>query len=102
MATSKDHPGNSLYGLAIGFTVVAGATAVGRISGGAFNPAVALGASAMGLFSWSNIWIYLLADFAAGAAAALAFRYLNPDDLDRGDPHPHLPSAGIPHGEVTG
>jgi hypothetical protein len=34
----------------------------------------------MGLFSWSNIWIYLLADFAGGAAA-LAFRYLNPDDL---------------------
>ena len=79
-ATSKDHPGNSFYGLAIGFTVVTGATAVGRISGGAFNPAVALGASVMGLFSWSNIWIYLLADFAGGAAAALAFRYLNPDD----------------------
>jgi glycerol uptake facilitator-like aquaporin len=44
----------------------------------------------MGLFSWSNIWIYLLADFAGGAAAALAFRYLNPDDLDRADPHLHL------------
>jgi hypothetical protein len=44
----------------------------------------------MGLFSWSNIWIYLLADFAAGAAAALAFRYLNPDDMDRADPYLHL------------
>ena len=33
------------------------------------------------LFSWSNIWIYLLADFADGATAALVFRYLNPDDL---------------------
>src|SRR5215470_2529420 len=40
--------------------------------------------------SWSNIWIYLLADFAAGAAAALAFCYLNPDDLHRADPHLHL------------
>jgi aquaporin Z len=48
VATSKDHPGNSFYGLAIGFTVFTGATAVGRISGGAFNPAVALGASVMG------------------------------------------------------
>jgi aquaporin Z len=66
------------------------ATAVGRIRGGAFNPAVALGACVMGLFSWSNIWIYLLADFAGGAAAALAFRYLNPDDLDRAHPHLHL------------
>ncbi len=80
-ATSKDHPQNSFYGLAIGFTVFAGVAAVGGISGGAFNPAVAFGASVMGLFSWSNIWIYLLADFAGGAAAALAFRYLNPGDL---------------------
>jgi len=75
---------NPIYGLAIGFTVFAGAMSVGRISGGAFNPADALGASVMGPFSWSNIWIYLLADFAGGAAAALAFPYLNPD-LDGGD-----------------
>ena len=73
----------ALAPLAIGFTVFAGAASVGNISGGAFNPAVALGASVMGLFSWSNIWIYLLADFAGGAAAALAFRYLNPGDLRR-------------------
>jgi hypothetical protein len=44
----------------------------------------------MGLFSLSNIWIYLLADFAGGAAAALAFCYLNADDLDRAAPHLHL------------
>jgi glycerol uptake facilitator-like aquaporin len=44
----------------------------------------------MGLFSWSNIWIYLLADFTGGAAAALAFRYQNPEDLDRAHPHLHL------------
>ena len=104
VATSKDHPRNSFYGLAIGFTVFVGATSVGRISGGAFNPAVALGASVMGLFSWSNIWIYLLADFAGGAAAALAFLYLNPDDLDRGDPHLHLAvhaSRAIPGSEAS-
>jgi aquaporin Z len=93
--TSKDHPGNSFYGLAIGFTVLAGATAVGRISGGAFNPAVALGASVIGLFSWPDIWIYLLADFAGGAAAALAFRYLNPDDLDRVNAPRSAPSMVI-------
>jgi aquaporin Z len=33
VATSKDHPNNSFYGLAIGFTVTAGAFAVGGISG---------------------------------------------------------------------
>merc|ERR1719269_233320 len=31
------------YGLAIGFVIVAGAYGAGNISGGAFNPAVALG-----------------------------------------------------------
>src|SRR5262249_25543077 len=41
VATSKGTAGNSNYGLAIGFTVLTGAFAVGGISGGAFNPAVA-------------------------------------------------------------
>jgi aquaporin Z len=79
-ATSKDHPSNSFYGLAIGFTVFVGVSAVGSISGGAFNPAVAFGASIMGLFSWSDIWVYLLAELVGGAAAALVFLYLNPED----------------------
>jgi aquaporin Z len=73
-ATSEETEGNSYYGLAIGFTVAVGALAVGAVSGGAFNPAVALGATAMGLFSWTHIWVYLLAGFAGGAAAAAAFR----------------------------
>ena len=79
-ATSKDHPGNSFYGLAIGFTVAAGALAVGGISGGAFNPAVAVGAASMGLFAWSKIWIWLLADLAGGALAGVAFLALNPKE----------------------
>jgi aquaporin Z len=80
VATSRDHPGNSFYGLAIGFTVMAGAFAVGGISGGAFNPAVAVGAASMGLFAWSKIWIWLLADLAGGALAGAAFLALNPTD----------------------
>ena len=82
VATSKDNDGNSFYGLAIGFTVAAGAFAVGSISGGAFNPAVAVGAMVMGLLSWGDIWIYLLANLAGGAAAAMAFLAVNPDDRD--------------------
>jgi aquaporin Z len=74
VATASDTEGNSFYGLAIGFTVATGAFAVGSISGGAFNPAVAIGATLMGLFSWSHIWIYLLANLLGGAGAALAFR----------------------------
>jgi aquaporin Z len=80
VATSKSHPDNSFYGLAIGFTVVAGGFAVGGISGGAFNPAVALGASVMGLFAWPTLWVYLLTQLAGGTAAGLAFLALNPDD----------------------
>jgi aquaporin Z len=80
VATSKDQPVNSFYGLAIGFTVTAGAFAVGGISGGAFNPAVALGAAAGGLFAWSTLWVYLVAQLVAGAAAGLTFLALNPDD----------------------
>jgi aquaporin Z len=81
VATSKDHPTNSFYGLAIGFTVLVGAFAVGSISGGVFNPAVFVGAAITGLFAWSTIWIYWLAQLLAGVLAGLAFRALNP--LDR-------------------
>jgi aquaporin Z len=79
-ATAKSTSGNSFYGLAIGFTVLVGAFSVGNISGGAFNPAVAVGISCMGLSPWPNIWIYLVADFFGGAAAAGAFRAVNPTD----------------------
>ncbi len=79
-ATAKANAGNSFYGLAIGFTVLIGAFAVGPISGAALNPAVAVGASVMGFFAWSNIWIYLVADLLGGAAAAATFKFLNPED----------------------
>lgn len=80
VATARGTSGNSFYGLAIGFTVLAGAYAVSSISGGAFNPAVALGVTLMGLSDWTNIWIYLVANFGAAAVAGFTFRALNPDD----------------------
>ena len=85
VATARGTEGNSFYGLAIGFTVVAGALAVGGISGGAFNPAIALGAMVTGLFQWSNIWIYLFADFLGAAAAAWAFLFVLPAEKATGD-----------------
>jgi len=80
VATAKGTEGNSFYGLAIGFTVAVGAFAVGSVSGGAFNPAVAIGATVMGLFAWAHIWIYLVANLVGGAAAAYAFRLTQPDE----------------------
>jgi aquaporin Z len=77
-ATAEGTSGNSFYGLAIGMTVMVGAFAVGDISGGAFNPAVALGITLLGIASWSNIWIYLVANFAGGVVAAIVFKMINP------------------------
>jgi aquaporin Z len=78
VATSSAHDGNSFYGLAIGFTVLSGAVAVGGISGGVFNPAVAFGVSTAGLVSWSMLWVYLFANLIGGAVAGIVFRLLNP------------------------
>ena len=77
-ATAEGTSGNSFYGLAIGMTVMTGAFAVGSISGGAFNPAVALGISMLGLSSWANLWIYVLANFGAAILAAIVFNLINP------------------------
>jgi aquaporin Z len=75
---AKDTEGNSFFGLAIGFTVAVGAFAIGSVSGAALNPAVALGASVLGAFAWSNVWVYLIAGFAGGAVAAAAFLATQP------------------------
>jgi aquaporin Z len=77
-ATAEGTSGNSFYGLAIGMTVMTGAFAVGDISGGAFNPAVAIGISILGISSWGNLWIYLAANFGAAVMAAIVFNLINP------------------------
>lgn len=76
-ATAKGTAGNSFYGLAIGMTVLTGAVAVGGISGGAFNPAVGLGVVTMGLEKIGQLWIYIGADLAGGAVAALTYKAVN-------------------------
>jgi len=80
VATAKATAGNSYFGLAIGFTVVVMAFSFGGISGGAFNPAIATGITVMHIEKIANFWIYLVANFAGGAMAALAFRFINPED----------------------
>jgi aquaporin Z len=66
--------------------VFAQAVAVGKISGGAFNPAVAIGVSLLGLSNWSNLWMYWLSEFLAAGVAAAFFLVLNRDK-------PHEPSV---------
>ena len=50
------------------------------LSGGAFNTAVAFGVSIMGLFSWSNIWVYIVAQAAGAAVAAFVFKRAHPGE----------------------
>ena len=85
VATARGTDGNSFYGLAIGFTVAAGAFAVGAVSGGAFTPAVAFGAMVFGILPWSHIWLYLLANLLGGAAAGFVFLYVQPAEKPDGD-----------------
>lgn len=80
VATTKATDGNSYYGLAIGFTVTAMAYALGSFSGGAFNPAVALGAVVMKMANPVDSWIYLIGGFGGGTLAALVFKINNPEN----------------------
>ncbi len=77
VATSKKTAGNSYYGLAIGFTLMTAAYAIGSISGCAINPAVAIGLTIMGLSKLSNLWVFVMANFAGGALAAAIFKITN-------------------------
>lgn len=86
VTTSNKLKGNYIYGLAIGFTVLAGAFSVGNITGGAFNPAVALGPQLMdtleGGTALGKFYIYFVGCFGGGALAAIVYKYLNPDEVN--------------------
>jgi len=79
VATLAMTAGNSYYGLAIGFTVTAGAWAVGPISGGAFNPAVGTGPIIMsalwGAEGFGDLWLYWVGPLIGAALAAFVFRF---------------------------
>jgi aquaporin Z len=78
VATARGVEGNSYFGGAIGLTVLAGAYAVGAIAGaGAFNPAVSLGIVVFGVIAATDIWMFLVAQLAAGALAGVLFNALD-------------------------
>jgi aquaporin Z len=79
-ATAIATKGNSYFGFAIGFTVLAGAYAVGTISGAAFNPAVALGTILLKLNTWGNFWVFIVSNLLGAAAAAFIFKLAHPHD----------------------
>jgi aquaporin Z len=94
VATSAATEGNSYFGLAIGFTVLAGAFAVGATSGGAFNPAVGLGQIVHGASGFGNIWKWWLPQFIGGGLAGITYMYIQGPDTTRAERRP--PAAGNP------
>jgi aquaporin Z len=80
VATARVTSGNSYFGWAIGFTVLVGAYATGTISGGAFNPAIALGITIMNLSIWSNIWIFFVGSLLGAVLAAIVFKAAHPGE----------------------
>ncbi len=81
VATASKLKGNYVYGFAIGLTVTSAAFIAGPISGGAFNPAVALGPiildAMLGGSGLANLLLYILGPLAGGALAAFVFGYIN-------------------------
>jgi aquaporin Z len=80
VATAKTLEGNSFYGIAIGLTVTALAYTLGSVSGGVFNPAVAIATCTIQFGVWSNLWIYLVAEIIGAVLAAIVFKYVNLED----------------------
>ena len=74
VATAEGTEGNSYYGAAIAFVVLAGALTVGEISGGSFNPAVTGALYVSGVLELSDLWIHLVPQFLAGLVAVQAFK----------------------------
>jgi aquaporin Z len=82
VATASKNEGNQFYGLAIGFVIVAGGYGAGAISGGCFNPAVALSIEcATFKFGLNWGWIYILSELLGAVVASLLFRLVRPDEF---------------------
>merc|ERR1740138_1565474 len=82
VAAAKNNTPNQFYGLAIGGVIWAGAYGAGAISGGCFNPAVALGidVSSAGLgFGWG--FAYTGYELLGAALASALFRVVRPDEF---------------------
>jgi aquaporin Z len=98
VATARETEGNSYFGLAIGFTVLAGAFAGGPISGGAFNPAVGLGpalvAALVGGQPVGQVAYYVVGPIVGGALAAAVFALQHPEPA-AGATHPVLVNAPV-------
>lgn len=78
--TARQQLGNAYFGASLGLAHYAGASSIGRLSAGACNPALGLAFVLAGHVPSWMILIYLPAGLIGGAAAAVTYRILNPND----------------------
>jgi aquaporin Z len=81
VATNPKTEGNSYYGLAIGFTIMAAAFVGGGISGGVYNPAVGIGPILIDAImgdggTLSNLWYYLIGPIAGAVLATYVYKLI--------------------------
>jgi len=80
VATNPKTEGNSYYGLAIGFTIMAAAYAGGGISGGVYNPAVGTGPILVDAImgdgdTLGNLWYYLVGPITGAVLATYVYKF---------------------------
>jgi aquaporin Z len=93
-ACSTAAANSQFYGLSIGLVIVAGAYGAGAVSGGCFNPAVALGVYTGGPSSDSarNFPMYVAFELAGAALAAALFKVVRPESFENGEEEAQLPA----------
>ena len=79
-ATTRSTANNSYFGLAIGFTVTVGVIVAGPISGGVFNPAIALALATLGALPLNELTPFVIAQLVGAGVAAGVFLFLNPEE----------------------
>jgi len=93
VCTVKTAEGNSYFGIAIAFTYTSMSMAVGGVSGGCLNPALAMltciRAAWPASFSFAPLWIYFCACPIGAMLGALTFRFQNVDEYDEHLSHTH-------------
>jgi aquaporin Z len=72
----SDSGSQSFHGLAIGFVLLSVTLALGGLSGGIFNPALALGGSVAGMFGWPDLIVYWIGAFLGAAASVTVVQLL--------------------------
>jgi aquaporin Z len=80
-ACTTQNKGKDFYGYAIGMTVFSCAVSSGRVSGGAFNPAVGVLGFADG--NTDDISLYMIGPFFGAFLASIFFRLISPDNVNR-------------------